>query len=442
MARKVLLSFLGTGNYEECAYSLLNRQSSKTKYIQHALSELIVDDWTDEDAFIVLLTSESKEKHWNQSDKGSGLKELISAQDSSSNSAKLMPVDIRFSSDEEGIWDLFTTIHKQFQTNDEVYVDITHGFRFLPMLLMTVLNYEKVVHNIAVKKIFYGAFEMKVDGVAPIIDLTNLSLIQDWSVAAQNYVNYGVVDSMSKLIIPVVNERQQAASGGDEAAKVQRGFIKKLEEVTLNILSNRGTVLVNMEPNNPLSALDQYIGHFSDSNNQLGVLQPFVPLINLINEKLVSLTRASSSYERWMHAVDWCEKHDYIQQGITQLQEGVITFICQQFSRVLDYENVSDREIVTGVINFVAIPDENQRRMWRWSIPEKSTLTVQVKEFVQNLNIASSYGSLTQLRNDINHGGYKSESKKGKEIVKAFRKNFNEIKSRLDQFLQRAGQIS
>jgi CRISPR-associated DxTHG motif protein len=48
------------------------------------------------------------------------------------------------------IWKLFRIFEKQIPSDSEVYVDITHSFRSLPMLAMVALNYAKITKKISI----------------------------------------------------------------------------------------------------------------------------------------------------------------------------------------------------------------------------------------------------------------------------------------------------
>ena len=54
----------------------------------------------------------------------------------------------------EEMWELFEVIYSQLQEGDELYLDITNSFRYLPMLLVVLVNYAKMLKNVTVKAIF------------------------------------------------------------------------------------------------------------------------------------------------------------------------------------------------------------------------------------------------------------------------------------------------
>ena len=73
MPRKVFISILGTGFYEECAYTKEKEEehkpfkSSPTRFIQQASLELVgANDWSKEDRVIIFITKKARELNWNK----------------------------------------------------------------------------------------------------------------------------------------------------------------------------------------------------------------------------------------------------------------------------------------------------------------------------------------------------------------------------------------
>ncbi len=58
--------------------------------------------------------------------------------------------------------------------NEDVVIDVTHGFRHLPMLSLVAARFLKTVKKIDVRQIYYGAFEMSGDNKTPVLELESL----------------------------------------------------------------------------------------------------------------------------------------------------------------------------------------------------------------------------------------------------------------------------
>ena len=81
--------------------------------------------------------------------------------------------------------------------NDCVFIDVTHGFRHLPMLelLSAFLNRGKF----HVCSIFYGAYEKTEEGITPVIDLAGLMNLQEWIEAMAVLRETGSVVPLSRI---------------------------------------------------------------------------------------------------------------------------------------------------------------------------------------------------------------------------------------------------
>ena len=62
---KNFISFLGTGGYQECVYSFKDILGKKVIYIQDTLIDFLCKDFDKDDKITIFLTSQAKEKHWN-----------------------------------------------------------------------------------------------------------------------------------------------------------------------------------------------------------------------------------------------------------------------------------------------------------------------------------------------------------------------------------------
>jgi CRISPR-associated Csx2 family protein len=78
---------------------------------------------------------------------------------------------------------------------DRVTLDLTHGFRHLPMLGLLCALFLEQVRGIQVEAIYYGALEMTEEGVTPVLRLDGLLHMVRWLQALHTYDkdgDYGV----------------------------------------------------------------------------------------------------------------------------------------------------------------------------------------------------------------------------------------------------------
>jgi len=230
-SRKVFLSFLGLGNYEKCVYTFEKEKSKNVKFVQNAIVEICKDKF---DKKFVLCTPSAKNTHYNS---------LVNEIGHS-----FEAVNISEDMSEKGIWEIFQQIYDILNENDEVVFDITHSFRFMPMLGITLLQMAKFLKNIKVKKVFYGAYEPNKfkNGITefPLVDLTSFSMLQDWILAGYTLVNTGRAEEIEKLakndLIPILKE----SKGKNIEAANLRKIADKIQDMTLNFRTNRGNEII------------------------------------------------------------------------------------------------------------------------------------------------------------------------------------------------------
>lgn len=80
--------------------------------------------------------------------------------------------------------------------DDRLSLDVTHGFRHLPMLALIAASYLEAVHGAGLEAIWYGAFDHRgADGSVPAVNLSGLLRLAEWTRAMGNYRkdgDYGV----------------------------------------------------------------------------------------------------------------------------------------------------------------------------------------------------------------------------------------------------------
>lgn len=393
MGRKVLISFLGTGNYKECVYSRKGENSRVVKYIQTAIVELLAPNF---DNYIVFCTEGAYDKHFK------------SLNEENNGIFKDVKIPNGFSEDE--IWKIFQIIFETLEDNDSVVFDITHSFRSLPMLGITLLQYAKFIKNINVEGIYYGAFENlgvayeieekypnPESRIAPILDLTSFSALQDWSQYGSQFVNTGNVSGLKKMVSDSLAPILREAKGADKEASKAKKINENLSKISLDFSTNRGkeiwkgTTLVELKED--MKSLDS------------SVLPAFTPILKKIENQLSGF--AENSYEENCFAsVRWCLDKGLIQQGITQLQEFVVSLLLFKLNE--SHTNKSKREIMSA---YLGMGHSTSKQEWSKALKGKNADEFFQKneeeiKSIHNLDsIVKNYQSLKDARNDINHNG-------------------------------------
>lgn len=142
---------------------------------------------------------------------------------------------------EDELWSVFQIMYSHIREGEELYIDITHSLRNIPIQMLSVIAFARVVKKVTVNGIYYGAFEVgniNEQGIkeAPIFDLITFLDILDWSQAASSFVKYGdseqIVDLYKKNskrlplktmeLYKVISELQNITRG----LETSRGYCK------------------------------------------------------------------------------------------------------------------------------------------------------------------------------------------------------------------------
>ncbi|MCR9101387.1 MAG: TIGR02221 family CRISPR-associated protein [bacterium] len=449
MPRKIFLSFLGTNNYEPVSY-WIERTAGRApleKYVQKTILNHLAPAFSADDQVYIFLTDEARAANWEDNGhtdfktkapiSNTGLAEQLSK---ANYSFAIEPVSVNGESEPEAIWETFERVYKCIQPGDEVYLDITHSWRYLPMLGMTLLNYAKVLKNIQVKAIYYGAFEQLGNAFevrqmpmeerpVPVLDLVSFSDLQDWTVAADDFVRDGNPERLSELtrknITPILKE----SKGQDTVARNLRDITHGLGEVVKKITTNRGRQIWEYN----FAALHDSLSAFSKEHSYI---KPLNGVVEHIKTKLAGFRSG-----QWLEAVKWCIDHRLIQQGITQLQEGVLTWLCYYYAEkgwgeedyFNPYHNRKGRDLISSALQFIInMPPEEE---WRGQMGRYPSLGYQVMEDELAQSLAIPFAQLAKARNDINHGGYTNNTR-AEDFYEVLHKAYQAIHEALQPYFE------
>lgn len=96
--------------------------------------------------------------------------------------------------------DLLQAMTTEVEKGDRVSLDVTHGFRHLPMLALLSALHLRTAQQVTVEGLYYGAFEMKQDGIAPVMNLAGLLRIADWVGALHTFDKDGDYGAFAELL--------------------------------------------------------------------------------------------------------------------------------------------------------------------------------------------------------------------------------------------------
>lgn len=425
MGRKVFISFLGTGYYSKAKYYLDSKDNLvETNFIQEATLKFFTKDWHAPDIAYFFLTEKAKSTNWDSPAQKDDCKVKIGERgtyDGLEERIKKLgigflytPIDIPDGHNEEQIWEIFDKVYNVLQEGDKLYFDITHAFRSLPMLVMVLINYAKFLKKITVKSITYGNFESRAaQNVAPIIDITSFSELQDWTSAAASFIKYGRTSDISSLVAD-----QELKN--DLLSFSDMHLVVRAKEVYKGEIAEKLKSQIDQNESNPA----------------------FRHIKKIIKNKLSAYN--DDMINNALAGIKFCIDHDLIQQGFTFLDEFLKTYVLLLIDK--NWEKEMFRNIASSCLNinnkdsldYSRYDDKINKDFndGKISGEEKENLLNEIRDIVDKIFGLSIIEDLQKImrsvshgsRNDINHAGIRDNPRKAIDFKKSLSKHYNRLK--------------
>lgn len=346
---KILIASLGSGNYNPANYFF------EDEIIRNALlpSELLIKVIKPDRTYFV----GTDKSAWNIADERFG-------------QGSYQRIEVPYGIHEKDWWQMLKNLTGiRILENDEIYLDITHGFRSLPLFSLLALIYFEKIHNAKARGVFYGMWEYPqkkvIDGeeidATPVVDLSPILRIKDWIEGYSLFRNFGDISIISSL---VKNEPRAEDLAGR--------MINISNAIGLNYIKD-------------ICRLSEEFEQSKDS--LLSVIDDNFPPASLISHELFEVPGMFSGTEGEAFSAihyrisQWYREHRRYTQCIILLAEIMLTFLVEN----IDKSKVFDREFRENVrINILC--DKNAKKVF----PE-------IRKLVEYAN------KMSQLRNQPAH---------------------------------------
>lgn len=239
----IYLSFLGLGQYNKeegtyqytpTVYTLNEKESSKTEFVQAAELELIGSSHFDK--VLIVSTDKSYETHFK-----SLCQKLI---DIGVQREKIVNMNIDDSMSSESQWQWFEKILSHINNGDSLTMDLTHGFRAIPIILSAAINFLQKAKNIQLQAVYYGAFDKNRD-LAPIVDMKEFYIINEWAEGVSRLIEdadarkLGQVSEMSPVnFVPELND--------ERIVKAFEDLTNCIRNVDVNNVTSKANVAIKL----------------------------------------------------------------------------------------------------------------------------------------------------------------------------------------------------
>lgn len=412
-SRKVFISILGTGNYNLCSYRQGDFTSTETRFIQEATLDFLKarNEWCPNDAAYIFLTPTAQTANWQAepaykdgSPKGEDYIGLEPTLSQMRLPFPVKPVDISEEGDEEAIWSVFRSIYDQIHEGDRLYIDITHSFRYLPMLLLVLTNYARELKGAEVVSITYGNLDAK-----QLVDLGALIELQDWTVAAGEFLRNGRASGLAELTKERVTPILKATKGKNEVASGLSKLVDRLTTVSQSLTTIRGKEILEGKI---FKELDKCT-HGLDA----GLIAPMGPLIDKIKDSFGDFDTKPSVSNGFV-AARWCYRMQLYQQSITILQETMKAYVAASHGYPSEEEYYTELAAKAFIIAKESI-SEDEWRLGESDPTDREKRAEVVRQYRDGSAVRELhplYTEIGQLRNDFNHAGFRSNAVNGRDI--------------------------
>ncbi len=339
---KVFISILGTNDYIPCTYFLGEKEVRGVRFVQEALAKILFSGWRPNDRILVFTTEDACKRNWE--DDGhparngikSGRRGLKKCLENLELSPSVERIFIPEGRSEHEIWEIFETMYNKLNTGDELFLDVTHSFRSLPILAFAAVNYARSMKKVTLGGIFYGAFEAigplpivkemrQEDRRAPIFDLTSFDTLMRWSLAVDRFLATGDGGFLGTVADEAARIHLKATHGRHSDAAALKWIAKEVTEFTDAVNCCRGPSLPGILKNIK-AAIDSY------ENEDL--IAPFKPVFDRLKEHMSPFGK--NDIKDGIECARWCLEHNLLQQGYTILQETVVSWALNEIDASLN----------------------------------------------------------------------------------------------------------
>ncbi len=328
--RRVYLSFLGLGqynretgkySYRKTVYALGHKLAPETCFVQVAEQELL--GWNYFDRLFIAATLESYKVH------GTTLKEQLSP---CRGEISFVVLDEDMS--EHGQWKWFEEIFQVIEDNDILTVDLTHGYRSIPVIFSTAINFLQKTKKVSIEHVFYGAYEKDKER-APLVDMRSFYDINTWADAVGRLTDDADASGIA-MAASSTSKNQFANLSDPDFVQACRNITRLIKNVDINNVP--GAVNKLMEETEKISSSD------SASEKQLMAMlqQKFRKLASASKDNPDRGGYTLEHYKVQLELADLLLEHGFLMQGFTVMREWLASLVMLYFEAT-DKMNASKR---------------------------------------------------------------------------------------------------
>lgn len=403
-----IISFLGFNQYIETTY--LHPQGTD-KCLTPFFQEALVQFYQPETLYVLLThTVETKPPRNATEPNWTVLQRLLE------NRVQLKAIkNIPERNTPEDIWWMFQQIDNCLEPGDRVIFDITHSFRSVPILALIAVSYLRVVRQVTIEGLLYGAFEAKnpENNETPTFDLLPIVSLLDWTTATDQFIKTGNGESLASLLHSSNPQTEKLAASID-------GISKGLQ------------LLRPMDVMQEAAMLPDHIAEASPIVSQS--VPPFTSLLARVEKDYGNfglenpsdyINHPQASLLRQLKIIEWYAEKGQTVQALSLAREWLPSLLCYHFQ--LDSLDKKNREEMELLLTGGKVKDSEGNTIKESVYLEQwSTLPKKQKSQLNRLWVGDF--NLANLRNDVLHAGFRKNPKPAQEILEKTKSIIEELK--------------
>ena len=262
--------------------------------------------------------------------------------------------------DKNSMWNFFDQLAYSMSDSENIILDITHGFRHLPLFSLTSLSFITTINpRVKIHGLYYASFESKKntndeDEPTEIVDLSPAWDMIQWYHSARDFIIHGNGIDLVNRIELIEPNLAKALKGVNDTLRLT--FIETLDNRFNNLAKNVDQNTVHQFPQ--LKYLSKCLTDFSKI-----------------------FPKDQIEWKNQINIAKWYYEHTMFQQALTAFVEGVKTYAMIECG--LDWKD----------------------RIVRDEFPKEKFKGDKNKNKILGEELTKLYNKANRWRNEVNHGG-------------------------------------
>lgn len=411
-----LLTFLGTGTYNETEY-IWNRQSVVSCYAMAASAQ-----FASANEVVIFATEEARQAHEQR------LRQALERVMPGNASVNFVPV--KRGETETELWSIFAQVAQAVQKDEEITFDVTHGLRSFPLIGLLAAAFLRAAFSIQLRHVFYGAFDVRDQSVTPhrtpMFDLTPLLTLLEWAVAADRFNRTGDARYFASLL----REQQKRLALQAQNQPERLAQIGKLGSLA-SALTDISQSLALIRPYLAMMQIEKLPAQTDAALPVLAEAEAALPFRLVLDAALetyrpLGLADPSADTRRNLETqrklIAWYAEREHWPQAVSLAREWLVSWVMVHLG-MSSLTSMSDRQRIESVVNSEA--DEFLKAKKN----DQPFQPVFLKSLPQVETVLGLWKALTEVRNDIDHAGMRENPLAPESLIRNIRNHIQTIQS-------------